>query len=184
MPAEVPLQLMVLWVCGSGCEQLKKKKNKTVVAQELHRGQVKARKQPEFRVAGSHGTAAGTSDKHRRQKGKKLKRKTSFQKDITPQMDKLNELQLLQYWVNCQLQSKLSVKVTPSPKLSYGSYLKHLLSLAMLKVSEKSPSSSSADMSKCAGTEELQQGARGPAHSMCSAPFSASTKDLGMTWDL
>lgn len=76
-------------------------------------------------------------------------------------MDKLSELQ------HCQLQSKLSVQVAPSPKLSYRSYFEHLLSLAMLKGSEKSPSSSSADTST--GTEELQQGAHGPAHNMGTA---------------
>lgn len=56
----------------------------------------------------------------------------------------------------------------------------------MVKVSEKPPSSSSADMSRCTGTEEVQQGARGPAHSrsMAVPPFSAGTKDLGMTGEL
>lgn len=48
------------------------RKIKTVFSQELHWGQVKGRKQPEFREAGSHSAAAGISDK---QKGKKWEKK-------------------------------------------------------------------------------------------------------------
>lgn len=152
------------------------RKIKTVAAQELHWGQVKARKQPELRAAGSHRAAADTSDKHGGWKGKKWKSKNTIPK---PKWTN---------WVShkASYKVKLGVQVTPSPKLPCGSYFAHLQSLVMVTVSEKPPSSSSADTSRCTGTEELQRGARGPAHSKCMAvpPFSASTKHLGMTGEL
>lgn len=158
---------MALWVWVS-MWAAQERKIKTAAAQELHWGQAKARKQPDLRAAGSHSTAADTPDKHRGRKGKKWKSKNTIPK---PKWTN---------WVShkASYKVKLSVKVTPSPELSCGSYFAHLQSLVMVTVSEKLPSSSSADVSRCTGTEELQRGARGPAHSKCMAvpPFSASTK--------
>lgn len=161
-----------LWVRMWAAQE---RKIKTVVAQELHWGQVKGRKQPEFRAAGSHSAAADISDKHGGQKGKKRKGKNTIPK---PQTDKPSEPQ------HGQLQrEKHSVKATPHPKLSYHSYFKYPLSLVMLKVSKKSPSISSADVNGCTGTAA---GSTWPSTQQVHgcAPFSASTNNLGMTWEL
>lgn len=176
MSPEVPLQLMVLWVCGSGCGQLKKEKSrlwllKNCTEVKLKQGNSWSWEQQEVTVP-QQILQINTGD----EKAKSKRAKTPFQNPTWSN------------WVShkASYKVKISFKVTPSPKLSCGSYFEHLLSLVVVKVSKNSPWSSSADVSGCTGTEELQWGARGPAHSKCMAvpPFSASTKDLGMTWEL
>lgn len=143
------------------------RKTKTVFAQELHWDQFKGRKQPEFREAGSHSAAADISDK---QKGKKWKRKNT-----SPNPKWTN-------WASYSTASskaKLSVKVTQSkaflaqlfwtPEPGYGESFK------------ESPWSSSGDVSGCAGTEELQWGARVAQHSATAqlCPLLCKHKGLG-----
>lgn len=118
-----------LWVRTWAAQE---RKIKTVVAEELHRGQVKGRKHSEFRAAGSHTAVADISDKHTGPKGKK--------KEKTPTQN-TKSTNRMRYRIE-SYKGKLSYKVTPSPKLSYCSYFKYLLSLIVLKASKKSPSSS------------------------------------------
>lgn len=100
-----------LWVRTWAAQE---RKIKTVVAEELHRGQVKGRKHSEFRAAGSHTAVADISDKHTGPKGKK--------KEKTPTQN-TKSTNRMRYSIE-SYKGKLSYKVTPSPKLSYCSYFK------------------------------------------------------------
>lgn len=111
-----------LWVRMWAAQE---RKIKTVVAQELHWGQVKGRKQPEFRAAGSHSAAADISDKHGGQKGKKRKGKNTIPK---PQTDKASEPQhgQLQRETRCQSNSSSKaflsqlLQISPEPGYAEG----------------------------------------------------------------
>lgn len=177
-PPEVPLQLMVLWVCGWGCEQLEKEKSRLLLLKnctevKLKEGNSRSSEQQEVTEL-QQILQINTGDK----KAKNEREKTLFP---NPKWTNWGSYSTDSY------KGKLGVKETPCPKLSYHSYFKqHLLSLVMLRVSKQSPSSSSADMNRCTGMEELQWGAHGPAPSKCMAvpPFPASTNELGKTWEL
>lgn len=170
-----PLQLMVLWVCGAGCEQLKKEKSRLLLLKnctevKLKQGNCWSSEQQEVTVL-QQVFQINMGDK----KAKNGKEKPLFQRDKTPQRDKLSELQ------HCQLQSKLRVQVTPSPKLSYRSYFKHLLCLAMLKGSEKSPSSivlTWAQEQRNCSREHVAQ------HTTCAQLCSLPCKHKGLGRDM
>lgn len=143
-----------LWVRMWAAQE---RKIQTLVAQELHWGHVKGRKQPDFRAAGSHSTAADISDKHRGQKGKKRKGKNTIQK---PQMDKL-------------LQGATALTVTKGNSVSKRLLVQSFPITVILNISwawlccKFQRSLLQAAVLTWMDAQELQQGARGPAHSKC-----------------
>lgn len=154
-----PFQLTVLQVCGWEREQHKKEKSRLLLPKnytevKLKEGNTRSLEQQEvMRLQQTFQINAG---------GQKEKTPTQNPKSTNR----------VRYGIESYAR-KLSVKVTPSPKLSYCSYLKYLLSLTVPKVSKKSPSSSRIQMwsqlHTNGGSPAKHQGCLSVSGSLCPA---------------